>query len=101
MSKTNVPVGVSSVAGYSVTIGTFAAAVVAYLNGDHSQNTIVVLALGAFSAVSFAITQVGRYAQAHAQAKKPAPLPIPESQVEVPVAPVRPARKPAKPKSTS
>ena len=63
-----VAVGVSTVAGYTVTASTFAAAVVAYLSGDRSQDTLVVLALGAFSAVSFGVTQVGRYAQAHAQA---------------------------------
>lgn len=73
MSNTNVPVGVSSAAGYTVTLATFAAAVVAYLSGDHSQGNLVVIALGIFSAISFLTTQVGRYKQAIEKAKRPAP----------------------------
>jgi len=61
-----VPVGVSTVSGYGLTVIAFAAAVVAYLTGDHSQQTVGTIAAGGVAALAFAITQIGRYVQAKA-----------------------------------
>lgn len=73
MSSTKVPVGVSSLAGYSTSVVTLAGAMAAFLTGDRSRDTLVIVLLGGYSAGSFLVTQVGRYVQAHALAKKPAP----------------------------
>jgi hypothetical protein len=72
MSSLKVPVGVTSVAGYSVTLASVAGAVVAYLQGDHSADNATVIALGVAAGLSFLSTQIGRYAQAHALSKQAA-----------------------------
>lgn len=59
-----VPIGPSTVAGYSVTVTGVVLAILSYLQGDHSQQTLGVLTAGAVALVSFAITQIGRYVQA-------------------------------------
>lgn len=75
MSPTsNVSVGVSTVAGYSTSLGAVVLAVLAYLQGDHTQQTVGVIVAGAIAAMSFAITQAGRYLQAHAQVKQQPPV---------------------------
>jgi hypothetical protein len=63
-----VPVGTTSKAGYGVTAFALASAVIAYATGDHSQQTTGVIVAGAVAALSFLVTQAGRYAQAHALA---------------------------------
>lgn len=69
-STTKVPVGVTSLAGYSTSVVTAAGAVAGWLTGDHSRDNLVVILLGAYSALSLAVTQVGRYLQAKELAKK-------------------------------
>jgi hypothetical protein len=64
-----VSVGVTSAAGYGVTVAAVVAAALDYIGGDHSQPTKTTLALGIVAGVSFVTTQVGRYLQAHAQIK--------------------------------
>lgn len=59
-----VPIGPTTIAGYTVTLTSFVLAIFAYLQGDHSQQTLGVLTAGAAAIVAFAITQIGRYAQA-------------------------------------
>ena len=63
--KVKVGVGVTSVAGYAVTLAGVVAAVLAYTQGDRSEQTLGTITAGAVAAVAFVITQVGRYAQAH------------------------------------
>lgn len=62
----SVPVGTTSKAGYGVTAFALASAVVAYATGDHSQQTTGVIMAGTVAALSFLVTQAGRYLQAHA-----------------------------------
>lgn len=66
MVKSKVSVGVTSAAGYGVTLAAVVAAALDYIGGDHSQPTKTTLALGIVAGVSFVTTQVGRYLQAHA-----------------------------------
>lgn len=66
---TKVSVGVTSAAGYGVTVAAVVAAALDYIGGDHSQPTKTTLYLGIVAGVSFVTTQVGRYVQAHAQAQ--------------------------------
>jgi hypothetical protein len=64
-----VPVGPTTVAGYSVTAVAFAAAVTAYLTGDHSQQTLGTILAGVLGGLAFLSTQAGRFVQAHHLAK--------------------------------
>lgn len=64
-----IPVGPATKAGYSTAAIAFVLAIVAYLTGDHSQQTVGTLAAGGIGLVSFAGTQAGRYLQAHAATK--------------------------------
>lgn len=66
---TNVSVGASTIAGYSVTAAGFAAAIIAYATGARDAQTLGVLTAAAVATVAFLVTQVGRYAQAHTLAK--------------------------------
>lgn len=65
-----VPVGVTSVAGYTITLAGVVGAVLAFLKGDRSDQTLGVLAAGGTAVLAFLSTQLGRYAQAHAAVKK-------------------------------
>jgi hypothetical protein len=67
-----VPVGPTTVAGYSVTAVAFAAAVLAYLTGDHSQQTLGTILAGVLAGLAFLSTQAGRFVQAHHLAKQAA-----------------------------
>lgn len=73
--KPNVPIGPSTVAGYSVTVTGVILAILAYLDGDHSQQTVGMLVAGAIAILSFLVTQAGRYAQAKVLAAKPEAVP--------------------------
>lgn len=73
MSKLKVPIGPTTIAGYGVTVTSVLLAVLAYLQGDRSDQTLGVIVAGAVALVSFAITQIGRYVQAKALAER-APL---------------------------
>lgn len=64
-----VKLGPTSQIGYGVTLTALAAAVVAYANGDRSVENATVIGLGLVAGVSYVVTAVGRYAQAHAQVK--------------------------------
>lgn len=61
-----VPIGPTSIAGYSVTALGVAAAIVAFVQGDRSEQTLGVLVSAGIAALAFGITQAGRYVQAHA-----------------------------------
>lgn len=67
--KVKVGVGVTSQVGYGVTLAALLAAIVAYIQGDHSIENATTLGLGIVAGISYVITQLGRYAQAHAHAK--------------------------------
>lgn len=62
----SVPIGPSTVAGYTVSTAAFIAAVLAFINGDHGPSTLGVIAAGVIGALAFVVTQVGRYRQATA-----------------------------------
>jgi hypothetical protein len=66
----NVSVGPSTIAGWSSTITGLVLAIIALTTGDHTQQTIGAVVGGTLAVVSFTVTQVGRYAQAHALAKR-------------------------------
>jgi hypothetical protein len=72
MNKQNlkVPVGATTVAGYTATITAAATAVLAYLFADADQATLGTIVAGAVALSSLLVTQIGRYAQAHALAKQ-------------------------------
>jgi predicted cation transporter len=69
MSSLKVPVGVTSVAGYTVTLAGVVGAVLAFLKGDRSDQTLGVLASAGLAILAFLSTQLGRYVQAHALVK--------------------------------
>jgi hypothetical protein len=66
---TNVAVGASTIAGYSVTAAGLAAAIIAYATGARDAQTLGVLTASAVAILAFLVTQAGRYAQAHTLAK--------------------------------
>lgn len=70
-----VPVGLTTKAGYSVALTALVTAVIAYVTGDHSAENTAALAAAIIGGVSYAITQIGRYAQATALAKSRELLP--------------------------
>lgn len=61
-----IPVGPSTIAGFLSTILAGALAVVAFVAGDHSEQTLGVIVGGALAAISLVTTLLGRYAQARA-----------------------------------
>lgn len=64
-----VPIGPTTIAGYSVTLAGALGAVIAFKSGDRSEQTLGTLAAGVFAAIAFVVTQVGRYVQAREIAK--------------------------------
>jgi hypothetical protein len=68
-----VPVGFTTKLGASVTATGLAAAIVAFVTGDRSEQTVGTLTAAGVAVLAFAITAIGRYAQAHAQIKAAAP----------------------------
>lgn len=62
-----IPIGPATIAGYSVSLAGFIAAVLAYANGSRDEQTLGVITAGAIGAIAFVITQAGRYAQAKAE----------------------------------
>lgn len=65
----NVPVGPTTVAGYAATIVGALAAVLALALPNVPQQQTALIASGVFALGSLVVTQVGRYLQAHDQAK--------------------------------
>lgn len=63
--QNSVPIGVTSVAGWTTALAAFAGAVVAYLTGNHSVQTVTAIELAGIGLISGGITQLGRYFQAH------------------------------------
>ena len=59
-----VSVGLSTVTGYGVTTAAFVGAVLAYLGGDHSNQTVAIIACGVVGAIAFMVTNIGRQRQA-------------------------------------
>ena len=66
-----VQVGVATVTGYSVSTVAFVGAVLAYLGGDHSDQTVAIIGCGLVGALAFAITNIGRYWQAKVAIQNP------------------------------
>lgn len=65
--KTEVPVGVTSVAGWGSAFVAFVAALLAYLTGDHTAQTVTAVEIGGASLVMLGVTNWWRYKQAHKQ----------------------------------
>jgi hypothetical protein len=65
----NVPIGPSTVTGYSVTLVAAILAVLAFVQGDHSEQTLGTIVAGAVAGVAFVVTQIGRYLQSRELAK--------------------------------
>ena len=66
-----VSVGLATVTGYSVSTVAFVAAVLAYLGGDHSDQTVAIIGCGIVGALAFVVTNVGRYWQAKVAIQNP------------------------------
>lgn len=64
-----VSVGLATVTGYSVSTVAFVGAVLAYLGGDHSDQTVAIIGCGVVGALAFVVTNVGRYLQARSVIK--------------------------------
>ncbi len=64
-----VQVGLATVTGYSVSTVAFVGAVLAYLGGDHSDQTVAIIGCGIVGALAFLVTNIGRYRQATAITK--------------------------------
>lgn len=64
-----VSVGLATVTGYSVSTVAFVAAVLAYLGGDHSDQTVAIIGCGIVGALAFVVTNIGRYVQARSVIK--------------------------------
>ncbi|HMS60635.1 MAG TPA: hypothetical protein PKD63_00025 [Solirubrobacteraceae bacterium] len=66
-----VSVGLATVTGYSVSTVAFVAAVLAYLGGDHSDQTVAIIGCGVVGALAFVVTNIGRYWQAKVAIQNP------------------------------
>ena len=66
-----VSVGLATVTGYSVSTVAFVAAVLAYLGGDHSDQTVAIIGCGIVGALAFVVTNIGRYWQAKVAIQNP------------------------------
>lgn len=66
-----VSVGLATVTGYSVSTVAFVASVLAYLGGDHSDQTVAIIGCGVVGALAFVVTNVGRYWQAKVAIQNP------------------------------
>lgn len=64
--QTQVPIGPTTVAGWGATLVGALATLLVVVFGTDSQ-TATTVSTAAFTIVAFAITQIGRYRQAHAQ----------------------------------
>lgn len=79
-----VSVGLATVTGYSVSTVAFVAAVLAYLGGDHSDQTVAIIGCGVVGALAFVVTNIGRYAQARSVIKY-GPWPVSTGMADVDV----------------
>lgn len=62
-AKTSVPIGTTSVVGWSASVLAFGTALVAYLTGNHSAQTVTSVEAAGIGLVILGITHIGRYAQ--------------------------------------
>jgi hypothetical protein len=65
MNNNSVSVGTSTVAGLGTAALAFAGALLAYLTGDHTAQSVTAVELGGIAVLSGGITLLGRFAQAH------------------------------------
>ncbi len=63
MSKSTVPVGPTTVVGWSTAALAFVGALVAYLTGDHSAQSVTAVESAVMGLLVLIVTQLGRYAQ--------------------------------------
>jgi hypothetical protein len=59
-----VPVGPQTVAGYTFSLAAFVTAILAFIEGDRSQETLFAVVMGAASLVALVVTNVNRSRQA-------------------------------------
>lgn len=64
MPTTKVPIGVASATGYSVSTAALVLAIIAFLTGDRSEQTLGTIAAGTFALLTLLATQLGRFWQA-------------------------------------
>lgn len=69
----SVPVGTTTLAGFTATLTGLAMVVISLLQGSATQDTIGAVIGGTLAVGSAVVTLAGRYAQAHALAKKATP----------------------------
>lgn len=62
-SNTTVPVGPTSIVGWSTALLAFAGALIAYLTGDHTAQSVTAVELAGSGLLSLVVTQAGRYSQ--------------------------------------
>jgi hypothetical protein len=63
MSQSTVPVGPTTLVGWGTALTAFAGALIAYLTGDHTAQSVTAVELAAFGLLPLLVTQLGRYAQ--------------------------------------
>lgn len=74
--------GASTYAGYGVASVAFVLALLAFIDGDRSEQVIGVLVPGVIGGLSFAITQIGRYVQAKAKIDTATAVAVAQTQLE-------------------
>lgn len=79
-----VPTGAATVTGYGVSLVSFVLAVIAFLTGDHSEQTVGVIVAGAVGLGALAVTSAGRFIQARENIRLASFLP-PGAEVAAPV----------------
>lgn len=65
MNNNSVSIGPSTLAGWGTALTAFLGAVIAYLTGSHTAQSVTAVELAGIGALSGGITQLGRYFQAH------------------------------------
>lgn len=78
--KVKVPVGTTTIAGYSATLTSTILAVLAFTEGDHTQQVVGTIVAGALAIGSLLVTQLGRYWQAREMARAVAQVKIEEAK---------------------
>lgn len=65
--QTEVTIGATSVVGWGTAFSAFVVALITYVSGDHTAQTVTSVEMGGTGLLVLAITQTWRYAQAHKQ----------------------------------
>ena len=79
--QSNVPIGPTTVAGWGAALLALVGAIVTYLTGDHTAQSVTAMEEASIGFASFAITQGFRYLQAHKILPEGSALPTTEEEL--------------------